>query len=88
MTAPGDAATRHQLQLIYAATAFMADLDGQDAVLVTEMVQAMLSDLLDTGALAGLTGYVRRYCDVIDQPGEADQISAGIRDLAARGGDR
>ena len=83
-----DAATRQQLQLVHAATAFMAALDGQDAVLVVEMAQAMLSDLLDTGALADLTGYVRRYCDVIGQADEAGQIGAGIRDLAGRGGDR
>lgn len=79
-----DADIREQLQLVYAATEFMANVDGQDAMLVIEMSQAMLSDVLNTGMLADLTGYIRRYCDVIDQVADADQIVADIRDLMAR----
>ena len=68
-------ATTAQLNRIYAAVDHMADLEGQDAMLVIEMSQAMLNDLIETGDLAPMVEYVKRYCDVIDSAADAERIA-------------
>lgn len=68
-----------QLKTIQAAITVMADLVGQNHTLVLEMAQRMLADLLDHGELQMLDAYVRRYCDVIDDPEGAAPIVAEIK---------
>lgn len=75
---PDAGAILDQLNRIYAAIEHFANLDGQDAMLTIEMSQAMLNDLIETGQLGDLAAYVRRYCDVIDGPEDAERIAADI----------
>jgi hypothetical protein len=67
-----------QLQRVYAAVDYMSQLEGQDHTLVIEMSQAMISDLIETDGLAPLVEYVKRYCDVLDSPDDAERTAADI----------
>lgn len=67
-----------QLNRIYAAVDYMANLEGQDRSMVVEMSQAMLNDVIEGRGLAPMAGYVKRFCDVLDSPGDADRIAADI----------
>ena len=73
-----DEATRTQLSRIDAAIEFMANLEGQDPMLIVEMSQAMLADVIETGELRPMADYVKQYCDVIDSPEDAEQYAAMI----------
>lgn len=70
--------TTAQLSRIYSAVEYMTDLDGQDRTLVIEMSQEMLNDVIEGRGLRPLVDYVRRYCDVIDSPEDAERIAAEI----------
>ncbi len=74
------AAIATQLNRIYYAVDFFAseELEGQDTSLTLEMVQAMLNDVIEHGELAPMVDYVKRYCDVIDGPEDAERIAAEI----------
>ena len=63
-----DAVTATQLNQIYWAVEYMTNLEDQDRTRVIEMSQAMLSDLIERGALAPMADYVKKFCDVIDPP--------------------
>lgn len=67
-----------QLNMAYGAVEYMAALDGQDRSLVIEMSQAMLNDIIETDGLAPMTEYIKRFCDVLDGPGDAERIAADI----------
>lgn len=73
-----DETTKFQLNRIYATVDYMINLDGQDSVLVVEMSQAMINDLIESGQIEPIVNYVKRYCDVIDNPEMADEIAADI----------
>jgi hypothetical protein len=66
------------LNRIYAAVDHLSNLDGQDADLVLDMSQQMLSDLINTGGIGPMVDYVKRYCDVIDGPDDAQRIADDI----------
>jgi hypothetical protein len=66
------------LNRIYAAVDYVSDLEYQDASLVIEMSQAMLNDVIENGTLKPMIEYVKRYCDVIDGPEDAERIAADI----------
>jgi len=66
------------LNRIYAAVDYISNLDGQDTTLALEMSQQMISDLINTGAIRPILDYVRRYCDVIDGPEDAQRIADDI----------
>lgn len=66
------------LNRIYAAVDYVSNLDGQDQVLALDMSQAMLNDLIDTGGIAPMTDYIRRYCDAIDGPEDVQRIADDI----------
>lgn len=70
--------TTSDLMTIHAAVNALTDFEGQDPSLVIEMSQAMLADLIAGDSLAPVVDYVRRYCDVIDGPSDAERIAAGI----------
>lgn len=72
------AATTTQLNRIYAAADYMADLENQDKGLVVEMSQAMLNDLTERGQFAPMIDYVTRYCDVVDSDEDRERIAADI----------
>jgi hypothetical protein len=72
------AAASTQLNRIYYAVDFMADLEGQDPTLVIEMSQAMLNDLIEGHGLKPMVEYVKRYCDVIDSEADADRIAGDL----------
>lgn len=67
-----------QLNRVYAAVEYFANLEGQDPVLTIEMSQAMLGDVIEGRELAPMIEYVKRYCDVVDSPADAEQIAADI----------
>ena len=67
-----------QLNRIYAAVEYVANLEGQDRSLVIEMSQTMLDDLIERGELYPMVNYIRRFCDVIDGPADAERIAADI----------
>jgi hypothetical protein len=71
------AAVTTQLNRIFYVVDHMADLEGQDPVLVIEMSQAMLADVIG-GGLKPLVEYVKRYCDVIESEADAARIADGI----------
>lgn len=71
-------ATATLLNRIYYAVDHMADLEGQDPVLVIEMSQAMLNDVIEGHGLKPLVSYVERYCDVIDSAADAERIASEI----------
>lgn len=73
-----DASTVSVLNRIYAAIEHMMELEGQDPTLVIEMSQAMINDAIETGDILPMIDYVKRYCDVIDGPEDAERISADI----------
>lgn len=72
------AAITAQLNRIYCAVDYMADLEGQDAVLVIEMSQAMLNDVIEGHGLKPMAEYVRHYCDVIDSDADAERIAGDL----------
>ncbi len=72
------AATTTQLNRIFYAVDYMADLEGQDPVLVIEMSQAMLNDLIEGRGLKPMVEYVERYCDVIDSAADAERIAGDL----------
>ena len=76
MTDP--AAITTQLNRIFFAIDYVADLEGQDKGLVIEMSQAMLSDVIEGRGLKPLAEYVGRYCDVIDSAADAERIAGEI----------
>jgi hypothetical protein len=67
-----------ELSRVYAAVDYLSGLEGQDTALTSEMSQAMLNDLIEHGQLNPMNTYIRRYCDVVDSPEEADEIAADI----------
>jgi transcription initiation factor TFIIIB Brf1 subunit/transcription initiation factor TFIIB len=70
--------TTAQLNQIYWAVDYIADLEDQDQTLVIEMAQAMLNDLIEGHDLKPMIDYVKRYCDVIGSAEEAEQLAADI----------
>lgn len=82
-----DDTTRAALVLIREAAEVLADLEGQDHALIVEMTAAMLGELLaaegDLEQVPDVAAYVRRYCDVIDGPADADPIASEILARAA-----
>lgn len=70
--------TTTQLTRIYWAVEYMTNLEGQDHTLVIEMSQAMLNDVIEGRGLAPMIDYIRRYCDVLDGPEDAERIAAEI----------
>jgi hypothetical protein len=66
------------LQRVYAAVDYVSQLDGQDPVLVIEMSQFMINAIIEAGPLPPMIDVVRRYCDVIDGPEDAERIAADI----------
>jgi hypothetical protein len=69
------AVTTTQLNRIFYAVDYMSNLEGQDAVLVIEMSQAMLNDVIEGHGLKPMAEYVKRYCDVIDSEADAERIA-------------
>ncbi len=75
----GDAAAvTTQLNRIFHAVEYLANLEGQDAALVIEMSQDMLNDVIEGHGLKPLVKYVKRYCDVIDSEAGAQRIADEI----------
>lgn len=68
------------LQRVYAAVDYLSQLDGQDPELVIEMSQFMLNAIIEREPLPPMIDVVRRYCDVIDGPEDAERIAADIGD--------
>ncbi len=66
------------LNRVYAAVDYISNLEGQDTMLALEMSQQMISDVINTGEIKPMIDYVRRYCDVIDGPDDAQQIADDI----------
>jgi len=66
-----DIRTRRDIALVNATMGYLANLEGQDLMLVIECGQAMLIDLLGADTLDPIENYVKMYCDVMDSP-EAD----------------
>ena len=56
----------------------MASLEGQDPILVLEMSQQMLSDVIYGRDPVPTVDYIKRFCDVIDGPEDAERIAADI----------
>lgn len=82
-----DENTRQQLSRIYFAVEYLSSDeitdDGQDSSLVIEMSQTMMSDLLNDGQLKPTATYIRRYCDVMDDPeNDSVRIAAEIDAMA------
>lgn len=75
---PDPSVTTTQLNRIYFAVDYMADLEGQDLTLVIEMSQAMLNDVIEGHGLKPLVEYVKRYCDVLDSEADAERIAGDI----------
>jgi len=69
---------QEQLNRIYSAIDYMANLEGQDRSMVIDMSQAMLNDLIEGHGLSPMIDYVTRFCDVLDSPEDADRIAADI----------
>ena len=72
------AAITTQLNRIFYAVEYMANLEGQDAVLVIEMSQAMLNDVIEGHGLMPMVSYVKRYCDFLDSEADAERIAGEI----------
>jgi hypothetical protein len=70
--------TTTQLNRIYFAVEYLANLEGQDRSLVIEMSQAMLNDVIEGRGLAPMADYLRRYCDVLDGPEDAERMAADL----------
>ena len=71
-------ATTTQLNRIFYAVDYMADLEGQDRSLVIEMSQAMLNDVIEGHGLKPMVSYVKQYCDVLDSGADAERIAGEI----------
>ena len=67
-----------ELMRVYAAVDYLSQLEGQDHTLVIEMSQAMINDLIEGRGLEPIVNYVKRFCDVIDGPEDAERIAADI----------
>ena len=81
MSNPGandPAAITTLLNRVFYAVDYVADLEGQDPVLVIEMSQAMLNDLIEGRGLKPMAEYVKRYCDVIESDADAERIAGEI----------
>ena len=72
------AAITTQLNRMFYAVEYMANLEGQDAVLVIEMSQAMLNDVIEGHGLKPMVSYVKRYCDVIGSEADAERIAGEL----------
>jgi hypothetical protein len=66
------------LNRMFYAVDYMADLEGQDRMLVIEMSQAMLNDLIEGRGLKPMVEYVKRYCDVIESDADAERIAGDL----------
>jgi hypothetical protein len=73
------------LQRVYAAVDYVSQLEGQDPVLVIEMSQFMLNALIEGEPFPPMIDIVKRFCDVIDGPEEAERIAADIGDGSSDG---
>jgi hypothetical protein len=73
------------LQRVYAAVDYLSQLDGQDPVLVIEMSQFMINAIIEAEPLPPMIDVVKRYCDVIDGPEDAERIAADIGDGGSDG---
>ncbi len=81
-----DDTARNALVLIREAADYLANLEGQDHILIIEMTISMIDKLLAAEGLErvpDVAAYVRRYCNVIDGPADADPITAAILNHAA-----
>jgi len=72
------AAIATQLNRIFYAVDYMADLEGQDRSLVIEMSQAMLNDVIEGRGLKAMGEYVKRYCDIADSEADAERIAGDL----------
>lgn len=72
------AALATQLNRVFYAVDYMSNLEGQDAVLVIEMSQAMLNDVIESHGLKPMAEYVKRYCDVLDCEADAERIASEL----------
>jgi hypothetical protein len=70
--------TVNTLNRIYAAIDYMSNLENQDTMMTLEMSQQMISDVINTGEIKPMIDYVKRYCDVIDGPEDAQRIADEI----------
>jgi hypothetical protein len=66
------------LNRIYAAVDYVSNLECQDTMMALEMSQQMISDVINDDALKPMVDYVKRYCDVIDGPEDAERIASDI----------
>lgn len=73
-----DTRTRRDIALVNETMGYLANLPGQDSMLVIECGQHMLFDLLGNDTLDPIGSYVKEYCDVIDGPEDADRIEMQI----------
>jgi hypothetical protein len=76
MTSPD--AIMAELSRILSAVDYLSDLEGQCRSMVTEMSQAMLTDVIEGRGLQPMAEYIGHYCDVLDSPADADRIAAEI----------
>lgn len=72
------------IKTVRAAIAFLSNEEGQDRSYTLEMVEQMLFDIT-TGQFHELEMYVRRYCNIITNAEEAEEIARGIKALKAQG---
>jgi hypothetical protein len=70
------------LQRVYAAVDYISQLEGQDQVLVIEMSQFMINAIIEGEPLPPMIDVVKRYCDVIDGPEDAERIAADLAGVA------
>lgn len=74
-----DTQTIQEIRKIKATVNRVMDHEGQDATLVVEMAEEMLTDLEANGSLVELSYYIKRYCDVLDNPDDdATDLAAEI----------
>jgi hypothetical protein len=77
-SAADPAAIATQLNRVFYAVDYMSNLEGQDAVLVIEMSQAMLNDVIEGHGLKPMAEYVKRFCDVLDSEADAERIASEL----------
>ncbi len=77
-----DTQTLQEIRKVKAVVAVLSDGDrfpGQDLGLVCQAAEDMLTDLETEGTLVELSYYIKRYCDVLDNPDdEATYLAAEI----------
>lgn len=66
------------LSLIYKAVDYLTEIENQDRTQVIQMSQAMLNDYINDGEIKPLIEYIKRYCDVLDSPEDAQSITDEI----------